>query len=560
MLEPDARHLLLDALRPPLGHTLDLAVGTTYSLDLLALMTAPVAFALFDRQGGDGAPIEDPIATLQALREHAARITLFCQAGQIAIPPEYRSLLVYLEGSVHPVVPPRAEAIFHPKAWYLRFRRIDDGGTAFRLLCLSRNLTFDRSWDTLLRLEGRAGDQPRHPELARFAESLVAMAESTRPVAPDRAAAIHGLGDQFARADWTLPEGFDDVRFWPLGHDGLIRWPFEGRRDRTLVVSPFVTTGTLERLTQGRPGSILVTRPESLDALGGQATKHLSERLVLSSDAAPSAGDESPASPEGPLAESADRRLDGLHAKTYVADAGWRARVWTGSANATDAAFNGNVEFLVELGGKKDRCGVHAAIGDHADRLGLRKLVLPYEPSQPDPIEPTDAEQVARRLDRARRAIGGLRFTATCLAVVAGRWTLSLVGVPSATVLDDATLDGVSATVRPVTLGRGSATPPRLNASGFAAAFDLSEQAITPYFAITLALGETEIAFLAAADLVDPPPGRTERVLSGLLANRADLIRFLLLLLGNVEDALSAFDGTTQPGAGRGAWLAGLAS
>ena len=44
MLEPEERSLLFDALRPPLGYQLDTAVGTTYSLDLLALATVPVAF------------------------------------------------------------------------------------------------------------------------------------------------------------------------------------------------------------------------------------------------------------------------------------------------------------------------------------------------------------------------------------------------------------------------------------------------------------------------------------------------------------------------------------
>jgi hypothetical protein len=41
MLEPDGRTLLLDALRPPLGYQLDAAAGTTYSLDLVSLLTAP---------------------------------------------------------------------------------------------------------------------------------------------------------------------------------------------------------------------------------------------------------------------------------------------------------------------------------------------------------------------------------------------------------------------------------------------------------------------------------------------------------------------------------------
>jgi len=560
MLEPDARHLLLDALRPPPGYTLDVAVGTTYTLDLLALMAAPVAFAMFDRDRGDGSVGDDPIATLQALRQHAARITLFCQAGQIAVPPEFRSLLVYLEDSVYPVVPPRPTTIFHPKVWYIRFRCAADEGVAYRLLCLSRNLTFDRSWGTVLRLDGQAGDEPRQPELARFADSLIAMAAQTHPVGAERAAAIRELGQQFARVRWTLPDGFDEVRFWPLGDDGVDRWPFDGRRDRMLVVSPFVTAGTLGRLTKGHRGSILVSRPESLDALGGQTTKHLAERLVLASEAAAPDGNDADGSRLESTAEAADHRLEGLHAKTYVADAGWRARVWTGSANATEAAFHGNVEFVVELGGKKDRCGVHATIGDQADRLGLRKLVEPYESSHDPPLPPTDAERIKQQLDRARRAIGGLLFTATCAAVGSDRWHLTLVGVPTVTTVDPATLDGIVATVHPVTLGQGSAITPKLDAFGLGAGFTVSEPSVTPYFAITLKIADVDVAFVVAADLVDPPPGRTERVLSGLLANRADLIRFLLLLLGNVEEALSAFDGDGGASTGSEPWLAGLGS
>ena len=47
MLEPQERRQLLDSLRPPSGYSLDFAVGTTYSLDLLALLTAPLAFTFF---------------------------------------------------------------------------------------------------------------------------------------------------------------------------------------------------------------------------------------------------------------------------------------------------------------------------------------------------------------------------------------------------------------------------------------------------------------------------------------------------------------------------------
>ena len=104
MLEPDTRELLLDLLRPPYGATLDRAVGTTFTLDLSALLVAPLAFAMFDwAVEDDGTP--DPIAMLEALRRYAGRTTVFHQAGMIAL-PSWQPLLVHLEQCVVPVTPP----------------------------------------------------------------------------------------------------------------------------------------------------------------------------------------------------------------------------------------------------------------------------------------------------------------------------------------------------------------------------------------------------------------------------------------------------------------------
>jgi len=73
--------------------------------------------------------------------------------------------------------------------------------------------------------------------------------------------------------------------------------------------------------------------------------------------------------------------LDGLHVKLYVADAGREGRIWTGSANATDAAFRRNIEFLVELRGKKKYCGVDAVLNggketEDGKLAGLRILLI----------------------------------------------------------------------------------------------------------------------------------------------------------------------------------------
>lgn len=158
MLEPDSREVLLDALRPPPGAVLDRAVGTTYSLDLRALLFAPLAFALFD-WATDESGQPDPLALLESLRRHADRTTLFCQAGQIAVPGAYQRLFTYLETCVVEVSPEIPDRVFHPKVWVLRF--VGDGGhVSYRLVCPTRNLTFDTSWDTVVVLDGKPTGRP----------------------------------------------------------------------------------------------------------------------------------------------------------------------------------------------------------------------------------------------------------------------------------------------------------------------------------------------------------------------------------------------------------------
>ena len=165
MLDPRGRQLLLSSLRPPDGFRFDCAVGTTYSLDLIALLTTPLAFAMFDWQGDDGklaadpsVPTADPLALLESLRRCADRIHIYCQAGQIKVPPANQRLLAYLEQAVIEVTPPAAHRVFHPKVWAIRYTGPGDA-VRYRLLCLSRNLTFDRSWDTVLLLDGERTDR-----------------------------------------------------------------------------------------------------------------------------------------------------------------------------------------------------------------------------------------------------------------------------------------------------------------------------------------------------------------------------------------------------------------
>ncbi len=189
-------------------------------------------------------------------------------------------------------------------------------------------------------------------ELRKFVAALPGLAD--RPVSKEVKAQVALIEREISRVEWDL-EGlpFTELTFWPLGYDGVARWPFRGRTERIVVVSPFLSDKTLAKLTKDSNHSVLVARPEWLDKISDETLEGFDERLQMNETATPEGVD-----PEA--IPSIEPPLQGLHAKLYVADDGWNARTWTGSANATVAAFDGNVEFLVELAGKKSDVGVDA--------------------------------------------------------------------------------------------------------------------------------------------------------------------------------------------------------
>src|SRR5690606_21974945 len=131
-----------------------------------------------DWEDREGNPTADPIALLESVRRNAGRITLFCQAGNVRVPPPAQRLVAYLEQCIAEVQAPHPEGIFHPKVWLLRYLRAGEP-VRYRFVCLTRNLTFDKSWDSILVLEGellerKVGIAKNHP-LGNFMAALPSM-------------------------------------------------------------------------------------------------------------------------------------------------------------------------------------------------------------------------------------------------------------------------------------------------------------------------------------------------------------------------------------------------
>ncbi len=542
MLEPNSRRLLMESLQPPDGCRLDWAVGTTYTLDLMALLTAPVAFAFSDWQDRDGRPTCDPLALLKAVRQYASQICLFCQAGKIHVPKTYQPLLASLEESVVEANAPQGGS-FHPKMWFLRFVADEDGSVQYRVLCVSRNMTFDRSWDTLLCLEGPLRDRANafsknHP-LGQFVESLPGM--SVRPMATHWKKRILQLAQDIRRVEFEIPEQFEDIAFWPLGISGPAHLPFPNRMDRLFIVSPFVGDGLIEDLKEWRSPTQLLSRAESLGRLAPTTLAAFEKVWVLDDTANPEPGEaEEEAETDSQLMDDSevgqDIPLVGLHAKVYIAEEGWNASVFTGSANATRSAFNRNVEFLVELRGKKSRCGIAAMFGESAEgdprrASCLADLLQPYVPVEGEVEVNHDVETFERQVEQLAKSLAATAPVAECEpGLEDGTFQLRLTATkPLRTVPSE----GIEVRARPVSLPSSQFYPVHLAVSGWVEFAPISLLGLTSFFVFEVESVPLKISqqFVLNVPLINGPPNRHEAILRDLLSDRDRVLRFLLLLL-----------------------------
>lgn len=552
MLKPGDRKLLLDTLRPPEGYRFDRTIGTTFTLDLESLLTVPLAFTFFDWEDATGRPSADPLALLEAVRRHAGRIHLFCQAGQINVPTANQPLLTYIEDTVIQVRPPRHNGLFHPKVWVVRFAPLDpQEPVMYRLLCMSRNLTHSRSWDTSLVLDGLLKDrkQPirRNRPLGDFIEALPTMAVES----PSRSVieAINTVNREIRRVDFELPEGFDDLRFHPMGHDAVNGWPFPDNPRNFLVLSPFVSSTFVRRLAKTHCLQHLISRPESLASLPHKAFELAECTWVMSPQAeldCYEGADDGGSAPTttGPRFE--EDELVGLHAKLFVMDDGWQARVWTGSANATEAAFGRNVEFMVELTGRKSRCGIAAFLGDEEREDGLRPLLERFSNDIKEEEDP-ERDRLRRRLENA---INALLDASLMISVDEVNDQCFNLVVTANQALKFPT--GLQVKLWPVTLPSGVAQT--LEEATPCIQFpELSIGAITSFIAFHLRTGSgnkvEEKRFVLRLPIRGAPPDRRERILKQLLTNADQVMRLLLLLLS--DEGLSAHD-FIKPGQGSG--------
>jgi hypothetical protein len=548
MLEPTSRELFLSALAPPGGLALDQAVGTTYSLDLQALLAVPLALTFANCEGADGEPIRDAIALLEPIRRLTNRFAIYTRAGGIQLPPIDQRLFTFVEDSVVEVKAPVINAAFHPKVWVLRFTDAEQG-VLYRVLVMTRNLTFDRCWDAMVVLEGipgkRARDDPDPGPLADFIAALPGLA--VRPIPQHHRDVAAMMAEELRSVSFAVPDGVESIAFHSLGLGGPMI-DFAQRMDRLLVMSPFVTNGFLQRVLRPDTDDVLITRPDQAVAL--EASTVAGVQLF---------GINERADPEPIEDDAADRPgtppLSGLHAKLIIADAGWKATLWLGSANATTAGHSANVEFVVEMAGPKSKLGIGAFLGDESNR-GFRSLLTELDPEAC--LGEAPASQAGeRQLSLWQTELAAMSLRIEVQETGPDEYALRLV-VPAFSLL--LAESGCTSRCWPSSLpgARGVALP-LLEVEQTIDLPSVSLAALTAFLDVELTppprLGVGRSLFAVRVDLLGAPLDRPQRLLRNILKSKAEVRQYLLLLLAGSEVPVASLVGGES--SGEGIWALG---
>ena len=377
-----------ELLCPPPGYTLKTAVGTTYSLNLEVLLGVPLALAahglMVENKPDDG------IMLLDAVRKHVAKINLFCDAGNIAVPNEARPLFAFLEDCIHQVVPKKG-ASFHPKMWVAEYQpEAKNDKNLYRVIVMSRNLTFDRSWDLAVMMEGEQEGiviEANKP-LVDFVLYL-----TKQQIKGSRKKAVLTLAQQLETVAFKPQLGrkkyFYHYEFLPLGISDKYHTKelLEQTCHNITVISPFISKKAIESLKGlllSKSKMSLVSRREELNKVGEETLEgiecwHLKDVIIDGEDMLEE--------------DELERNRQDIHAKLYFKSKDSWSQLWVGSANCTDSALGlkgpnqDNVEFMIKLS-----CYWYQLNGDILMKslMGEKEEENPFERWQWDDSKPLD--------------------------------------------------------------------------------------------------------------------------------------------------------------------------
>ena len=369
MFRPDSNSDRTDygnILMPPKGYKLENAVGTTYSLDLEALTSVAVCLGLSEEM--DSRLMQNPICMLNALQKVSDRLILFCEAGQIKALSRSTALSVLLEKIVVEVALPKDKGVgrypsFHPKTWVLSYIN-SEGDRKYRFVVMSRNLTFDRSWDISFAMDSskKVRQKRKSAPICNFLEYLARNVNKQCIDYLKKRNLIRKMMKEIKDISFSLDSKVfgENFEILPLGigekaykiENDKLFCTQKGNADSTfnelVIMSPFLSGSViadfnLSDRALAECSRTLITRRSELGKLRECDVNNftiytLKDEIIDGEDEISD--------------ESTDKRKQDIHAKIYLRRKYADVDLYLGSMNASYSAINKNVEMMVKLSTK----------------------------------------------------------------------------------------------------------------------------------------------------------------------------------------------------------------
>ena len=547
MFEPKTDRLIYgDLLTPPCDYTLDAAICTTYSLDLETLIASLVALGL--NEATDTELLNSPVNTLHAIERVSKKVIVFCESGQTKIPPTSTPLHLLLEKMIVPVaLMDRSNASnypsFHPKTWIIRYVS-KEREPLYRFIVLSRNLTYDRSWDMAVSLEGReeAGGKRKVKPLLDFLAFLTTHINPKDPDTKQKKEVVKYLAGKLEGVCFFASERgkpFRDYEILPLGigdssyemdDDELFNIrPGHGIED-IVVMSPFISKSVVQRLDSDSKllthssQRVLITRRSELEKVRGSLKNTdvfvMKDTIVdgeneLSEDGSP----------------SITSRQD-IHAKAYLSVKGSDVRFLLGSMNASENGLRRNVEMMVRLYTTRYYLNRASLLQDLMG-VDINDKTNPFIKIDINSIPVADKKEEKQSNDLVIKRICRLEITGI-VTPVNDRYNVTL------TCKSGRIPDGI--TISPL---RARGLSRALDQTVFFSGLRLLE--LSEFFAISIGEGSEKIERLIFIPIAGLPADREKGIISDVISDKHKFAEYVAFVLGDTsEEVLSEMMGSNS--------------
>lgn len=522
-----------NALLPPEGYTLEKAVGTTYSLDLEALTAVCIALGL--KEDPDSDLFQNPISMLNALVKVSEKILIFCEAGQIKKPMTPSPLMLLLDKMVIPVALTKKQnnrrfPAFHPKTWVLQYRN-QEGQRKYRFVVLSRNLTFDRSWDVSICIE--SSDAVSQPEKTKpiisFLHFLQKQIGNAIPGYPEKRRLIDELSTELRDVAFSLENHRfgENFTIMPLGigSEGfdLSRDPlycqFPGKADYSfnelVVFSPFLSGSVIgywnrpEHTLAGTTRTLITRRSELPKLTADKVSRFrifvLKDEIVDGEDFITD--------------EEFEKQKQDIHAKIYIRRKYNNVDLYIGSMNASYAAIHENVEMMIRIGTRWKYYGGQNFLEEIF--CGTEEsLTNPFEEVQVTAEKQDVPEDETKVLEHIIKELCRMRKWAE--AVPAGdRYHVS--------VHIEGTLQDKGAEIMLAPLRRSSFLPISRNML-FP---DMEVLQLTDFYQVQVKRGSAEITRIIMIPTAGLPDERESAVVNSVIKDKKSFIEYIAFILGD---------------------------